>query len=117
MEKFLPAWTYRVPLLLFKTAILPTIFTFGDIFLLSEPLECVFSNLKEIIGHNKYSLFGILENCAIFYVTGDRLDGTQLNISEIEGHLDGCYNPLPLFYKQKGSKLLKMFLAKSESIF
>ncbi|VBB32977.1 unnamed protein product [Acanthocheilonema viteae] len=55
----------------------------------SGPLDCSFGKLSSIIGHNNFSILGMLQNCAIFYILGDNIKAnSNIDLSDIEGSLE-----------------------------
>ncbi|VDK65810.1 unnamed protein product [Anisakis simplex] len=66
---------------------------------LDEP-ECSLSNIRQMLGHDDFSLLGISANCLIFFVTGDEIAEGHFDLSRITDKPGKCKDPKPIFYKQ-----------------
>ncbi|VDO36802.1 unnamed protein product [Onchocerca flexuosa] len=81
-----------------------------------DPLNCSFDKLPTLIGHNNFSILGMLQNCAVFYILGDNIKPhTNINLSKIEGSLNRCQSTKPLFYKRNNE--YQLLIAQKMSIY
>lgn len=71
-------------------------------------LDCSFGNLVTLIGHRNFSLLGMHQNCAIFYILGDSIKSdSKIDLSEIDGSSRQCRKAQPLFYKHNdGTRIM-----------
>ncbi|VDK87325.1 unnamed protein product [Litomosoides sigmodontis] len=82
----------------------------------SDSLNCSLDKLPAVIGHNNFSILGMLQNCAIFYILGDNIKpGSKIDLSEIEGSFGRCQSAQPLFYKKNNE--YQLLIAQKMSVY
>ncbi|KAM3716751.1 Expansin-B10 [Dirofilaria immitis] len=82
----------------------------------SDPLDCSFGGLSALIGHNNFSILGMLQNCAIFYILGENVKPhININLPKTEGSLNRCQSQKPLFYRRNNE--YQLLIAQKMSIF
>ncbi|VDK62050.1 unnamed protein product [Anisakis simplex] len=81
---------------------------------LDEP-ECSLSNIRQMLGHDDFSLLGISANCLIFFVTGDEIAEGHFDLSRITDKPGKCKDPKPIFYKQDNE--YKILVAQKKSVY
>lgn len=82
----------------------------------SGPLDCSLNKLSTLIGHNNFSILGMLQNCAIFYILGENIKSeSNIDLFEIEGSLGRCQLTQPLFYRQNNE--YQLLIAQKMSVY
>ncbi|VDN91617.1 unnamed protein product [Brugia pahangi] len=82
----------------------------------SGPLDCSLNKLPTLIGHNNFSILGMLQNCAIFYILGENIKSeSNIDLFEIEGSLGRCQLTQPLFYRQNNE--YQLLIAQKMSVY